>query len=354
MAVTLDASVGHIGVDGYTASQVAMVAPRLWTTMGVGSNTQLSGSLDGAFSRFASGRLTSYAEGYVAVDFDTAALTHPTWDVAGGTGVYRGNVSGQYVHTGMHWGRADAAVTGKVSFGWLGMAAIGMASITHPYDTQHAGFGTSARWQSLTIVLSSDIIHAGDATYTDATVHTLWQPGARIQTQLTAGMRTGTNIGGRRRWADISGVVPLAGRSALVVSAGAVPPDPEQAALGARYTTVALRVPLGIASRHVRPVSPHRGVVSGTVISDLHADGSRTMSITLPAGQTVEIMGDFTDWRPVAMMRAPNGGWSVRVVLAPGSHRVNIRVDAGPWRVPPDLPVAPDDFGGLVGLLVIR
>jgi hypothetical protein len=92
----------------------------------------------------------------------------------------------------------------------------------------------------------------------------------------------------------------------------------------------------------------------GTVAGDVNADGSRTLTIGLPAAQTVELMGDFTDWRPVPMTRALNGTWVARVALSPGSHRVNVRMDAGPWRTPPGLPVAPDDFGGLVGLLVIH
>jgi hypothetical protein len=31
-----------------------------------------------------------------------------------------------------------------------------------------------------------------------------------------------------------------------------------------------------------------------------------------------------------------------------------MRVDAGPWQAPPGLPKAQDDFGGEVGLLVVR
>jgi hypothetical protein len=42
------------------------------------------------------------------------------------------------------------------------------------------------------------------------------------------------------------------------------------------------------------------------------------------------------------------------LVIAPGVHRVNIRVDGGAWRPPPGLSVVRDEFGGEVGLLVVR
>jgi len=39
--------------------------------------------------------------------------------------------------------------------------------------------------------------------------------------------------------------------------------------------------------------------------------------------------------------------------LERGTHQFNVRVDGGSWGVPPGIGTAPDDFGGVVGLLVI-
>ena len=64
-------------------------------------------------------------------------------------------------------------------------------------------------------------------------------------------------------------------------------------------------------------------------------------------------MGDFTDWEPVALRRA-DGRWTLELALAPGVHRLNVRVDGGEWRVPPSLTGVDDGFGGRVGLLVVR
>jgi hypothetical protein len=43
----------------------------------------------------------------------------------------------------------------------------------------------------------------------------------------------------------------------------------------------------------------------------------------------------------------------VALVLAPGTHRVLVRVDDGPWRPPTNLPAVDDEMGGRVGLLVV-
>ena len=53
------------------------------------------------------------------------------------------------------------------------------------------------------------------------------------------------------------------------------------------------------------------------------------------------------------MIQLPNGDWTVERVVAPGTHRVAIRVNGGPWAVPPNLPHVSDEFGGEVGLLIV-
>ena len=351
---TLDAGVSSILVDGYTASQAATVTSRLWTTTTIGGATQVAGSADGALSRFTSGRLTAYGDGAVAIDFDTATAGWPTWDIAGGTGAYRGSTSGQYISTGVRWGQRDVVHAGGISVGWSGRGDIGKARIIHLYDTRHAGLEASARWQGFVTVLSVDLQHAGEVSYTDATASTAWRTDIGIQAQLTAGIRTGTRIGGRRQWLDVSGMIPLVGRNALTVSAGTLPPDPGQAVLGAKYATVAVHMAWGNASSHIPLMTPQHGASAGTAVSDLERDGSRTLMITVRATSTVEVMGDFTNWRPLALTRTADGRWAAQVGLGPGSHRINVRVDGGPWRVPPGLPAIPDDFGSLVGLLVVQ
>ena len=66
-------------------------------------------------------------------------------------------------------------------------------------------------------------------------------------------------------------------------------------------------------------------------------------------------MADFTDWTPMPL--APGGAadeWCMAVVIGPGVHRVNVRVDEGAWAVPEGLTAASDDFGGSAGIFVVR
>jgi len=74
----------------------------------------------------------------------------------------------------------------------------------------------------------------------------------------------------------------------------------------------------------------------------------------VPDARQVELMGSFTDWAPVRLTSTAPGVWSFNVFLAPGVHRVNIRVDGGAWSVPPGLTAVRDEFGGEVGLLIVQ
>jgi hypothetical protein len=79
----------------------------------------------------------------------------------------------------------------------------------------------------------------------------------------------------------------------------------------------------------------------------------RVVTVRLHAAATLELMADFTDWEPVGMTQLPNGDWTLERGIAPGTHRVAIRVNGGAWVVPPNLPHVSDEFGGEVGLLIV-
>jgi hypothetical protein len=70
--------------------------------------------------------------------------------------------------------------------------------------------------------------------------------------------------------------------------------------------------------------------------------------------ESVDIMGDFSDWTPVALVRRGRDHWELLVPMGPGIHHVNMRIDGGRWIAPPGIPSARDDFNGEVGVLVIR
>jgi hypothetical protein len=71
-----------------------------------------------------------------------------------------------------------------------------------------------------------------------------------------------------------------------------------------------------------------------------------------PAAQTVEVLGDFDDWTPVALEREGDG-WSVELDVEPGTHHFGFLVD-GEWWIPEGLQgTVPDDWGRMNATMVV-
>ena len=120
---------------------------------------------------------------------------------------------------------------------------------------------------------------------------------------------------------------------------------------GGRYATIALRVttrPGGALELHSR---------SRAAAHDLKTwreeDGTVLLVVHAPRARRVELMGDFTDWRPLVMHREGDGHFAARVRLPAGSYRINVRVDGGAWMAPPGTTPVADEYNGAAGLLVI-
>jgi len=184
---------------------------------------------------------------------------------------------------------------------------------------------------------------------------------------FTGGWRAGSvgpEIGGTARlWGSLSGSVWLASRVAIVASAGTYPVDFTQGYPGGRFATVALRfashgIRRSAETVATRDVGSDRTDSSRPMVTGfgVHAEESPRQTIRVEArgAQTVEINGDFTQWRPKNLIRKPDGTWAVSLPIVPGVHQVNIRIDGGAWVAPPGLLTSTDEFGGIVGILVIE
>jgi hypothetical protein len=64
------------------------------------------------------------------------------------------------------------------------------------------------------------------------------------------------------------------------------------------------------------------------------------------------VLGDFSDWRPVAMTDE-GGAWVARVRVAPGAYHYAYRTAEGEVVVPEGVPTVDDGFGGRSALLVV-
>ena len=152
----------------------------------------------------------------------------------------------------------------------------------------------------------------------------------------------------------------LTRRLAIVLGHGAYPVDLSQLAPGGRYTALSMRIatrPPALRDALARSVRyPTPSVVRPVVATfdvKRNRDGTVRIRVRAPGAGSVELVGDFTDWDPLALERTIGDTWQIILPLASGTHRLNIRVDGGEWGVPPGVGTAQDEFGGVVGLLLI-
>ena len=111
----------------------------------------------------------------------------------------------------------------------------------------------------------------------------------------------------------------------------------------ARRAANSLRRAAHYASRYSRVLHSQPSCVERHPTSSRLARGSRLAA----TATRVEIMGDFTDWTPVALARAGDS-WRLERTITPGLHRLAIRIDGGDWVMPVNVPTASDELGGRV------
>ena len=229
--------------------------------------------------------------------------------------------------------------------GWSvrdGVALVGSLSATWLGNDRHLDLGGAARWTM-----------------------------RRVELETRLGMRPFANSAGRvgdaltGLWGEVSALVPLRSHVALNLSAGSYPSDPVRGVLGAKYATAGLRI--DFASREQLPaltippailaaVQKYResGSTAAARIEILSTGGSHVVRVYAAGAQSVELMGDFTDWTTTALTRAGEDTWELRIELTPGVHRLNVRINGGAWLVPDGARPEQGEFGDAVGVIVVR
>lgn len=167
--------------------------------------------------------------------------------------------------------------------------------------------------------------------------------------------------------------------------------DPFSGVTGMRYVGISMRLGVTRARNAAdvyldgvpkarRSLSIESGVSVLAVTSDPSAAREtsdrvsvlRDVVIRGMTGDSAEIAGDFTAWKPVRLDRcvvesdarvrpARSGesippvalGWCGRFSMTAGAHHVVVRTDGGEWHPPSGVPVVSDSFDGMVGLLVV-
>jgi hypothetical protein len=172
-----------------------------------------------------------------------------------------------------------------------------------------------------------------------------------FEAEGAVGRRIGDVFNGTTTW-SANGALWLTRFVAVAVGAGKYALDPVQRLPGGTYLTMGLRlapVKLFVTPHVILPPSSNRRFTA------TH-EGKGEVRVLRYFGRAegaVELVGSFTDWEPIGMVRVTPGLWEATILVQPGSHFFNIRVDGGGWFVPEGTTPVEDDFNGRVGLLLV-
>jgi hypothetical protein len=223
------------------------------------------------------------------------------------------------------------------------------------------GWGPRSALITITPTMVNDSIK-----YTDTQASLSWKSDA-VDLGALLGFRLGDQLttlsANAKSWASVSGVLWLTPRMGVAVGGGSYPIDPTQGFPGGRFVSLSLRFG---QRRPTQPPSDQGSQQSSAVMAPeivpaasgfLVSRGGGdlvTLQVNVPGARLVEIDGDFTNWIPIRLVPAAGDRWSVSVPIKRGKYQMNMRVDGGQWIVPPGLLSMADEFGGVVGLLVIE
>jgi hypothetical protein len=156
-----------------------------------------------------------------------------------------------------------------------------------------------------------------------------------------------------RRWSSATATLWVTDRVALVAGGGRQPALPLRGIPARNYGMAGLELAYWPLSKNSIPVSlPHSPLVKSFEYRTA-TPGMQRITIHVGSVETVDVMGDFSDWNPVALVRRGRDTWELFVPMSAGTHQINVRVDGGAWEAPPNMPTMRDSYGGEVGLLVV-
>ena len=348
IAISTDATRASVHYEGYQRSSVWVLAPVVRF-----ERPTLTLAARGNFSLFESGNRST--------DLVFAASLYPpsqrSWrpEISASAGVSR------YLANTTAYGSASlrAHRIARAAGVWVGATATAVTGSTDILSGVRTEAGGWAREGPLTMSIAGALTSIAETDYFDLGIQARYTRGW-LEVAGATGARAGGATLGPRDWADLSATLWLTRRLALVAGHGSYPSDPTQLSPGGRYTAISMRIatrPPAFREALARATGYPVPAIARPVVAGFEArrerDGRTRIRIRAADAQRVEIMGTFTDWEPVALERERGDRWEIVLPLERGTHHINVRVDGGEWGVPPGIGVAPDDFGGVVGLLVI-
>lgn len=349
----LDATAAIVKYDGFLSSGAASFSPAVaWRS--VGTTVAARGTL----LFFESGN-TSF-QGLFSASTFTAPLGRARLEVAGEAGGSGYSAYGE-VQSFVH-----ALAQARLHLMWnrWGLFAGGLAGAAGaPAGTGGASGVTAGGWvrgTAGTLGFTWTYEAVGDSSYDELEARARLVTGP-MELEATGGT-LGSGAGLPRGYGDVSATLRLTGRIRAVVALGSFARDPIRGTIAGHYLSAGIRLATrasagpAVAPTIAPPAAP--GPRRSPWLSDarvvVEQRGDESVLIVLATDpHTVEVMGDFTDWRPVALARDGAGRWRCDARLASGLLRFNVRLDGGAWGVPQGAALGADDFGSGVAVMVV-
>ena len=349
---TLSLGASVVKYEGFLTSKAAVFAPTLRF-----DSPRLSFSSQGSWTVFESGR--GVIQGNAAA----------AW-LAGSRGSWRLELSGaagasEYAGAhaaGLLLAGARLHVFATTSGGWIG-ANVGQSfggPAGTPVEAVVAGWSVRNR---LALVGSATATWQGQIRHLDLVAAMRWTgPGMELEARAGARPWAQDPEGAvSEAYGEITAVMPLSRWFAVSLGGGKYPTDPVRQILGATYLNAGVRLrafgrPARSVPVHTTSVLGGRRVPTEESGPPLELEGSgerRTLRVRAPEATSVELMGDFTDWIPVQLAQVAPGVWEVTLAVPAGVHRVNLRLNSGPWSAPRGARLERTEFGGVVGIVVV-
>lgn len=155
-----------------------------------------------------------------------------------------------------------------------------------------------------------------------------------------------------RRWASLSTTLWVTSQIAAVAGGGRVPANPSRGLPARNYANFGVMLAYAPFSKSAVPVTLPAAMVRSFDLSS-SSPGTEKITVRLGGVESIDVMGDFSDWNPLALVRRGRDLWELTLPMSTGVHQINIRIDGGPWLTPPGMPTMKDGYSGDVGLLVV-
>jgi hypothetical protein len=370
LSITALALAGAVGIARVAGAQTSAVLDAGGTRAAYGGSESV-GALSispalridrSAFSLDAAGTLSRFTESWSAQANITASY------FAGAFGPVQGEVEATADGTAQPGAASTGAASGAMRLHllaerrglWIGGQVGGASNGAISRSTMAADLGAWGRIGGATGVLRVAPSLVGNALrYVDAQAVARVERG-RLEMTAALGLRDWSEPASAATtgWGSLNGTFWLGDHLALTLGGGSYPADPAQGFTAGRFVSFGVRLATGrptsrqavssVIDRTLPPIEPP--VAEGFRAYQART-GEWTLEVSSPAADRVELMGDFTEWKVVPLRRRADGRWSVTLAIAPGTHRMNLRVNGGAWGVPPGVPVLRDEFSGVVALL---